>query len=390
MPIELSKLQAVKTIVTHDNCADGLASAMILRDVLPKAQLLFLQYNSPDHLNLEATEGMLFCDFSPPAGRVEEFTKAGAVVLDHHKGAKDIVAAFGEFGVFADEKDDPGVSGAVLAFREVWLPLVHKGRIETLTEEQKFERLHIEDSIRSLMRSKQQELLNQGVGPDEVKTRLTSDKEVLELQQKLISKPAGPLYDRVTRLARLAGIRDTWQTSNPEWLDACYQHEALMFWPRELWLQAPIFVGDGSPGYDNRMNIGQTLFQQFQVRVQKAIEGSYRFEHNGTSVVVFAGTAYTSDAAEKLTNQADVVIGWSYFVESNGDMDGWPDKPTKGPKLVLSCRSRGKFDVLAFAKANGGGGHTKAAGFSLFVKPSDPNPYTFIEKVFRDYTPPNG
>ena len=121
MSIPTPKLRAVRHIIAHDNCPDGVASAMILKQVLPDAKVSFVQYNTPEHESMAPEEHALFCDFSPatPEGWVEK----GAIVLDHHKTAKTVVEAFGELGVYADEAAEPGVCGALLAYREVWLQL---------------------------------------------------------------------------------------------------------------------------------------------------------------------------------------------------------------------------------------------------------------------------
>ncbi|HHH11658.1 MAG TPA: hypothetical protein ENK23_06260 [Sorangium sp.] len=118
-----TELRATHTIVTHADCPDGIASAMILKDVLPKARVVFVEHNTPEQRNLVATAGVLFCDIAPPPARNDEFVAAGAMVLDHHRGAREQVLAFGPRGVFADEQRDPGVSGALLAYREVWCRL---------------------------------------------------------------------------------------------------------------------------------------------------------------------------------------------------------------------------------------------------------------------------
>jgi len=107
----------VTTIVVHADCADGHASALILMDALPTARVRAVHYASAAHRDIVAEPGLLFCDMTPPRERIRDFVDAGAVVLDHHKGAADIVAAFGDRGVFADEATEPGVSGAVLAAR---------------------------------------------------------------------------------------------------------------------------------------------------------------------------------------------------------------------------------------------------------------------------------
>lgn len=116
-------LAEVTTFVSHADCPDGIASALILRDAIPGAELVFLEHNTPEQRSLPAEPGLLFCDIVPDAERVAAFVDAGTVVLDHHRGARDVVEAFGARGVFADERADPGVSGAMLAYREVWLPL---------------------------------------------------------------------------------------------------------------------------------------------------------------------------------------------------------------------------------------------------------------------------
>ncbi len=138
--IPLEALRAVRTIVSHENadgpCADGRASVLVLLDAFPGAKVRFLSYGSRAHVELEPAPGMLFCDFTPYAAKadgaitaagwanVARFVAAGAIVLDHHEGAREIVEAFGASGVYADA---PGVSGARLAFGEAWMDLTITG-----------------------------------------------------------------------------------------------------------------------------------------------------------------------------------------------------------------------------------------------------------------------
>jgi hypothetical protein len=124
----------VTKLVTHDHCADGLASAMIVRDALPHAEVVFAQYNTPSLEDLPATPGLLFCDITPPRARAAEFVAAGAIVLDHHAHARDIVELFGERGHFADELEWPGVSGACLAYQAIWLEFHPQDRRNTVRE----------------------------------------------------------------------------------------------------------------------------------------------------------------------------------------------------------------------------------------------------------------
>ena len=121
MTFSIEKLKALKTCISHDVCADGTASAMIIKAALPQIEVRFVKYNSEEHEKLEATEGVIFCDFAPHKTRTKDFFDKGTIVLDHH--APEVVAPFGELGVFADKDIEPGVSGAMLAYRHVWVPL---------------------------------------------------------------------------------------------------------------------------------------------------------------------------------------------------------------------------------------------------------------------------
>jgi hypothetical protein len=294
MPIDIEALRAVRVIVTHQHsaaeaCPDGLASACIIRRVLPEARVLFMQHGTPELRDLVAEPWMLFCDITPPAARVAEFVEVGAIVLDHHKTARAVVEAFGERGVFADEETEPGVSGAVLAFREVWAPLYTAGGAHAMAD-----------------------------------------------------------------FARLAGIRDTWQRGSPDWTEACAQAEALRFWPRETWLNALPTT------WEMLLGIGPVLLQKREQAVDAALAGAYRFTSaKGTRVCMFSGLDCTSDASEKA--DADLVVGFLYFVDSTGV-----------PRLSFSLRGRGGFDCASFAKCNGGGGHTSAAGFQVMAAGNDP------------------
>jgi hypothetical protein len=300
--INIEELKAVRTIVTHKDCADGVASALILHDVLPEAAILFMQYGTPELAALEATPGMLWCDFSPPADRAAEFVHAKSIVLDHHRTAKPVVEAFGSRGIFADEQIDPGVSGAVLAFRRVWQPLVENG----------------------------------------VESTCTGWRSVAEL----------------------AGVRDTWQKDSPLWREACAQAEALRFLPF-----ADLRDAAEAEVLSELLKIGPVLLEKHAERVTEAVRTAHRFTTlRGIRVVVFQGVSETSDAADLLGAEADLVMGFKYLDDG-------------GPRVVWSCRSRGDFDVAAFAKMYGGGGHAKAAGFWTPALPHDPNPFTEARAV---------
>lgn len=121
----------VKHIITHANCPDGIASAMILHNAFPEATVELIQYQSEEHRNLEPTPGTLFCDITPAAHDavhpLSEFIDAGVTVLDHHATQREAVEAFGDRGWFEFHS-----CGAQLArdFASLWhrsLPLASRG-----------------------------------------------------------------------------------------------------------------------------------------------------------------------------------------------------------------------------------------------------------------------
>jgi hypothetical protein len=299
--LNIDSLLAVRCIITHEHCADGVASAIILHDALPSARIEFVQYNTSAHRDLRAEPGILFCDMTPPAARVQEFVDAGAIVLDHHRGAREIVEAFGERGVFADEATEPGVSGATLAFREVWF----------------------------------------------------------------LTKGCRGNARALANLCDLAGIRDTWQRNHQRWREACAQAAALRFWLPEM------LIGATMDTLAHRIEIGEMLLARDEQRDEKSIAEAYRFDAGGIRVLAFDGT-HTSDIADRVSDDVDLVLGWHYAHE-----DG-------RARLTVSCRSRGRVSALALAKANGGGGHTQAAGFKIDASPTA-SPYVALRRLVEEY-----
>jgi oligoribonuclease NrnB/cAMP/cGMP phosphodiesterase (DHH superfamily) len=232
--------------------------------------------------------------------------------LDHHKKAQEVVEAFGQNGIFADEKLDPGVCGATLAYRHVWKPL------------------------------------------REAESHQSADLEHWGL---------------VTDLATLAGIRDTWQTQDARWVEACGQAEALKFWPLEK------LLGAEPTSWGQLIQIGSVIFDRNLKFAQETAESSYRFtSEKGTRVALFGGLSATSDAAEALADQVDVVVGFSYRMDAGK------------VQLIFSTRSHTTYDVGKFCVAHGGGGHTKAAGFKVEVDlGADPNPFQHFKEILGVY-----
>jgi hypothetical protein len=286
---------------------------MLLKYCLPEVSTVeFVQYETEAHRNLEVRPDTIFADFSPHSDQVDDFVKAEAVVLDHHRTAKDIVGAFGPLGVFGDEAKDPGVCGAVLVFREVCLPL-----------------LQAQEGNRSTV------------------TRQLED------------------------FATLSGIRDTWQRKSPRWQEACEQAAALDFWPWEYLDGLPVSHWRG------RLEIGPVLYQKKLKAAKKFGDGAYRFTtEKGVRIAIFEGLKMSSDVAEYLHTEVDLVIGFDVFL-----VDGTPS-------MVFSTRSHTDFDCSAFCKAHGGGGHTRAAGFSRALTPDDPQPFELARRIVAAYEQP--
>lgn len=105
----------IEHIYVHADCPDGLASAMILSHIWPDASVTFVVHNSREHGFGTAHPHSIWCDIAPHEGNAAQWRDAGAIVLDHHVSAREVVESFGDRGVYADIKAHPGVSGAVLA-----------------------------------------------------------------------------------------------------------------------------------------------------------------------------------------------------------------------------------------------------------------------------------
>jgi oligoribonuclease NrnB/cAMP/cGMP phosphodiesterase (DHH superfamily) len=285
------KLEGISKIVTHANCSDGTMSAAIIRQALPRVEVVEMNYNTPQLAALKPDAGLLFCDFSPPPDRAEEFLAAGTRVLDHHKGAQSVVQHFVDagLGAFGDETKDPGVSGAVLAYEHVYVPIM---------------------------------------GTDSA----------------------------LGQFARLVGIRDTWQKNSQLWDMACQASAGLRAFPFDYWMvNRPILN-------DTIRVLGKATIDGRTRQVKEAMTQLETFEAGGLRFAVFSDPkSLTSDLAElvRQENIADVLVGF-FFIR---------DKADDPLKLVFSCRSNDRFDVSALCKANGGGGHTRAAGFSVVVNP---------------------
>jgi len=377
--IPLDKLKSITHVITHANCPDGIASALIIKDALPDVRVSFMYHGDKAHRELQPEPGLLFADFTPIRERVAEFVAAGSLVLDHHPTAKDIVEAFGENGVFGlNEKNE---CGAWLAYEHVWKPLC------------------------------------------ELRDELVSENEHYNAQTS----------DEVRDFAELAAIRDTWKQDSPRWDAACRQAATLVFWGYE---KLSLTTDDWAVP-DERL--GRHLLDKQLSAAQRSLGEAHHFRTTkGTHVCMFQGVSTTSDAAEleektalgkreqrealrrsgfgvpepfdsmisqiEESLQADLIVGFHYRAEACGACGGGGDNDPSGEHgddpLCLKCRGAGSrlqlqfstrshtgYDVGAFCKSfPGGGGHKAAAGFTVEVSPEvSTNPYAMFRLLLEEW-----
>ncbi len=247
--IDRELLDKVTHVVTHANCPDGVASAILLRDALEGVTIDFHTHGTDAFEKLEAKPGMLFCDLAPPHARIQEFVDVGAIVLDHHAKQEDDVRAFGPLGIFADLKTEPGVSGAALAFREVWAWRAPEG---------------------------------------------------------------AAMWARAKAFATLAGIRDTWQTKHPLWGAARAQAEALRFYPWSFFEKlGEVFDSQCYPQLEALLAIGPVLVERADATVKRVVEAGVEVTTNRGTKLVIVSTTHTSDVADACDG-ADLVVGFDY------------------------------------------------------------------------------
>lgn len=300
-------MKNITRIISHADCADGIASALICQFSIPDAKVEFIQYNTPERNDLIATNGMLFVDMTPPPDRAQQFVDVGAYVLDHHRGAEEVVAKFGERGVFVDR---PGISGASLAWQHVYLPLVEN--------------------------------------PDRLSDwgRVSAER-----------------HEAVERFATLAGTYDTFQTGDDEWEVAQHQAAALLFWPRDYWLDR------GWPFLDREhYDVGKVVHEKVVERAKRVVEEAWLFNLPGgkKGAIYVNRDGVKNEAAEQLRQKGvNITAGFRY----------------QGRDLIVSFRSDDSMSALAVAKTLGGSGHERAAGCR--IKAPGKDPYELLQERFE-------
>lgn len=303
--VPLEKLKAVRRIIVHGGkCPDGRASAMIAKHAYSKVvgvevPIEFVLHSSPEHEALEPEEGMLFIDFSVPHDKADAFLEAGTIILDHHRGAKledspdshplysnkVVVQKFVEagLGAFGDEEENPGVCGAVLAYKHLWEPFRQEYRSREMSEESQ----------------------------------------------------------TIQEFARLAGIRDTWLNKHPDFEEACKQAMALKFWPEDRLLNAEVSQ------WVDLMSLGQILWDKNQNTIEKVSDQILHWTSTkGTRVGIFQGTTLSSDMAEYLDTveedkRVDFLVGFDLKYEGGALKLVLSTRSHAGYNCASFCRHNG-------------------------------------------------
>lgn len=300
----MKDLREIKTLVTHQYCHDGVASALLVKDVVPNIEVIWLTPGSLEHKTLSPRPNCLWCDIVPHPSSAEDWVAVEPIVLDHHVGNASTTALFGDNSVFLSQD---GVCGATLAFQYVWKHLADEGK-----------------------RANQREREIEG-------------------------------------LIKLVGIKDTNLTSDKGWKDSSYLQQALTFYNFEE-------LSKGFPSIYEEMKVGKLLLEKETESVKKAVAESYRFSHQGKNVICFMGTRLSSDVANLVDQQYDIVVGCGLHPHRNNQIS-----------YRFSIRSHSGFDCAKFTAFFGGGGHKEAAGMSIIDGMASSNPFAKFENLFRIY-----
>lgn len=114
---EFLESKNIVRIVSHKDCSDGIASAILLQECFPEADVVFYQHGEDEPLPMEGT---IFCDLAPHQN-IDEHIKCGSLVLDHHATNKENVLKFQNLGlgVFGNEDSNSMESGGYMAWKYV-------------------------------------------------------------------------------------------------------------------------------------------------------------------------------------------------------------------------------------------------------------------------------
>lgn len=160
------------------------------------------------------------------------------------------------------------------------------------------------------------------------------------------------------RFAYLCMVRDTWKSASPDWSEACSLAHALLLHGQEWGVTTTIAKG---VTLEDLTRIGSKIYGKIERQAKGIIKHSavQELNVNGTSVrIAFFNHAHggsTSDLAHFIIDgmPCNAAIGY-FFTHEDGEM-----------KTVISMRTNGTILASEIARSFGGGGHAKAAGFTI-------------------------
>lgn len=173
--------------------------------------------------------------------------------------------------------------------------------------------------------------------------------------------------------AELAMVRDTWKKDDARWKDACAQAKALQFHGSKKLINV---AGSGEFPFGEFRALGLSLFEQAENKTKLVAKTAYlksiQTEKGELKTAFFNCTeGIISDVANLLLEEgSDIAIGYFHIFEG-GSL-----------KIQVSIRTHGKVSASAIAKYYGGGGHERAAGFSLKLNEA-PTPDQLSEKIIN-------
>lgn len=301
----VARLKTTKTCYYHENCPDGIAAAMIVAAAfkdLHRINFVPIQYGKFSMERLRPERGQIFVDITPPKERWEEWKGFDPLVLDHHVTVEEVTR--GLDGVY---KNNDAHSGARLAFEEIMLPM----------------------------------------------TRTWSTEDLIRDEESLVE------WDTFSRQAM---VYDTWKTKSDEWRMAKYQVAAL-----KVMDTAKLLKDSRANSVDFReiQSFGQKMEEKHEDKVAKTVGDAFLGEMNtkeGKVKVAVMNThgSVISDAGNTMINMGyELAVGFFFRVNSD------PTTREEDFEAIVSLRSGGAISCSEVAKALGGGGHERAAGFRL-------------------------
>ena len=157
-------------------------------------------------------------------------------------------------------------------------------------------------------------------------------------------------YRLYKEVAELIAISDTWQKDNPSFAYARMLAGYIAYF-----------------GNDFDLELYKLAEMEETIRQHGAVQDKLQMKYADHAIVfgnvAFMNSTNISNASEILrTRGIPLAVGWTVNADNKGV-----------PKVYYSLRSDGRFDIGAFCKVNGGGGHKAAAGFQTeWVAGMDP------------------